>query len=285
MKKTIFGVIGLTMFVFLLGGSTLRAETTMMSLTTVQQTQMLQQKLISLLRQRIEMLQVELAKLQAGTSLSTETVQTVLRLTKPLKMGASDEEVKLLQGVLLTDPELYPEGYQTGYFGDLTEKALRKFQKKAGLAETGEVDNKTIWKINELLTFGAGHSGKIPPGLLRAPGILKKLGLATTTPPGRDITVPVIISLSATSTLATSTKIIWQTNELAASKVWWSTLTPPVTGASTTMMKQNNIFVISHNLTLDNLATTTTYYYYVGSTDYAGNHATSTTNSFTTLSQ
>ena len=249
--------------------------------TTVTPLSVEQTQLLNRLRAEIAVLQVKLIELKAQAA----SLQTQSRLTKQLSRGANDQEVKRLQELLATDSEIYPEGYVTGHFGLLTERALRKFQKKAGLAETGEVDNKTIWKINELLTFGAGHSGKIPPGLLRAPGILKKLGLATTTPPGRDTTAPVIISLSATSTLATSTKIIWQTNELASSKVWWSTLTPPVTGASTTMMKQNNIFVISHNLTLDNLATTTTYYYYVGSTDYAGNHATSTTNSFTTLNQ
>ena len=93
----------------------------------------------------------------------------------------TSEEVKQLQELLSTDPEIYPEGFITGYFGRLTEKAVKRFQKRICLEEVGVVGPKTLSKINELLTEGAGNSGKIPPGLLIAPGIQKKL-CATSTP-------------------------------------------------------------------------------------------------------
>ena len=32
----------------------------------------------------------------------------------------------------------------TGYFGDATEQALKDFQKKNGLEQTGEADSKTL---------------------------------------------------------------------------------------------------------------------------------------------
>lgn len=238
-------------------------------------------QLLNRLRSELTTLQAKLEILRSQTAEARQEI----RLTKKLIRGASDNEVKRLQGLLATDPELYPEGYQTGYFGALTEKALKKFQKKAGLAETGEVDDRTIWKINELLAEGAGRSGKIPPGLLRAPGILRKLGLtATTTPPGQDRTAPVINNVAVTSTTATATAIVWQTDELTTGEVRYATSTP-VSSADLLMLGLDFSLRTNHNVFLGNLATGTTYYYYLRATDRAGNSATTTDASFTTLSQ
>ncbi len=51
-------------------------------------------------------------------------------------------------------PEIYPNGQATGYYGELTEKAVKKFQEKTGLAQTGEVDDKTNDLLNRLLVAG-----------------------------------------------------------------------------------------------------------------------------------
>ncbi|MGB9598812.1 MAG: peptidoglycan-binding protein [Minisyncoccales bacterium] len=61
-----------------------------------------------------------------------------------LTIGQTGEDVSNLQEVLKEDPEIYPEGYVTGYFGKLTEKAVKKLQKKCGLPETGIADEKTL---------------------------------------------------------------------------------------------------------------------------------------------
>jgi len=58
-------------------------------------------------------------------------------------IGSRSEEVKAIQEILKSDPEIYPEGYVTGYFGTLTEKAIKKIQKKCGLPETGVMDEAT----------------------------------------------------------------------------------------------------------------------------------------------
>ncbi len=126
---------------------------------------------------QIVALQEQLKQLQAQVS----GLQSELKLTKRLYMGSKDDEVKTLQQLLSTDTEIYPEGLITGYYGPLTVKAVMKMQMKAGLPVTGQLDDHTIARINEILRDGAGRSGKIPPGLLRAPGILKKLGLTPTT--------------------------------------------------------------------------------------------------------
>lgn len=78
---------------------------------------------------------------------------------KNLVIGSSGKEVEELQKCLAKDPEVYPQGEITGYFGKLTREAVIKFQEKyaleilvpQGLKEgTGEVKEATREKLNEL---------------------------------------------------------------------------------------------------------------------------------------
>jgi peptidoglycan hydrolase-like protein with peptidoglycan-binding domain len=64
-------------------------------------------------------------------------------LKSNLKLGDKNDEVGHLQELLAIDPSVYPEGLVTNYFGPLTESAVKKSQEKAGLALTGQVDEKT----------------------------------------------------------------------------------------------------------------------------------------------
>ncbi len=50
--------------------------------------------------------------------------------TKDLELGSKGLEVRKLQECLAKDPEVYPEGEITGYFGQLTLKAVIRFQEK-----------------------------------------------------------------------------------------------------------------------------------------------------------
>ncbi|MCR4284039.1 MAG: peptidoglycan-binding protein [Parcubacteria group bacterium] len=136
------------------------------------------QALITSLMEQVKTLQEQIK------SLNTEVriIKTELQLTRSLYKGISGDDVAKLQEFLKSDSDVYPEGIVSGYFGFLTEKAIKKFQKKHGIEDIGIVGPKTIRKLNELLEHGAGKSGKVPPGLLIAPGIAKKLSLATTTP-------------------------------------------------------------------------------------------------------
>ena len=63
--------------------------------------------------------------------------------TTGLSMGSRSEEVKILQEVLKTNPEIYPSGLVTGYFGAITEKAIKQIQKICKISETGIVDEAT----------------------------------------------------------------------------------------------------------------------------------------------
>jgi len=79
-------------------------------------------------------------------------------------IGSRSDEVKAIQEILKSDPDVYPEGYVTGYFGSLTEKAIKKLQKKCGLPETGEVDDATekcIYPINYKVKIVSPNGGEV----------------------------------------------------------------------------------------------------------------------------
>jgi len=71
-------------------------------------------------------------------------------LQSPLKVGSSGEEVKILQAVLRKVARLYPSGVVSGYYGQLTKEAVINFQAENGLPQTGEINEATISKINEV---------------------------------------------------------------------------------------------------------------------------------------
>jgi peptidoglycan hydrolase-like protein with peptidoglycan-binding domain len=141
-------------------------------------------KQVESLRQQINQLQTQLTQVE-------QQVQEIIRFTKTLRKGAANEEVTRLQEFLKTDPQVYPEGLVTGYFGTITEKAVKKFQEKhagdilkpLGLSQgTGVVGTKTIEKMNEVLEE-AGKSGNVPPGLLKTAQATQETTQATVVEP------------------------------------------------------------------------------------------------------
>jgi ABC-type transport system substrate-binding protein len=76
-----------------------------------------------------------------------------------LSLGSKGKEVEELQKCLAKDPEVYPEGEVTGYFGNKTKEAVIRFQEKyrkdilepLGLEKgNGEVRGKTREKLNQI---------------------------------------------------------------------------------------------------------------------------------------
>ncbi|MEA3453147.1 MAG: peptidoglycan-binding protein [Patescibacteria group bacterium] len=250
---------------------------------------------------------VSLKKAQGEVKGTVKKIKGMVRITRQLSRGMSNEEVTLLQELLATDPEVYPEALITGYFGPLTERAVKRFQKKMRVELAGRVGPKTMSKINELLEEGVDPSGKIPPGLLIAPGIARKIGYTPMPREGRELppgikrrlnreedvdeeekeeedqTPPVISDVTATSTTATTTNITWITDEEADSLVWYDTVTPLVISTSTASVIFADL-TYEHDLLLSNLTASSTYYYLVVSADEEDNKAKSTEESFVTLS-
>jgi peptidoglycan hydrolase-like protein with peptidoglycan-binding domain len=273
-------------------------------------------ELIQTLKEQVESLKAQIQELITKIGLlkeqrgeikeTTKEIKETLHLIRHLREGMTGDDVTLLQEILATDPEIYPKGFVTGYFGPLTKNAVKMFQKKAGIEQVGMVGPKTMAKINELLEYGAGASGKVPPGLLIAPGIIKKLGYMPVAPgdqilpPGiakklgqeaedededeeeEDTKAPVISEVTATSTTATSTDITWLTDEESDSKLWYDVSTP-LDITTSTLTASSADLVLEHNLTISNLTASTTYYYIVSSVDEEDNIATSSEYSFMTL--
>jgi len=240
-----------------------------------------------------------------------------------LRLGDEGDRVAFLQALLAADPSIYPEALITGYFGPLTEKALKRYQKKHGFEQVGFIGPKTLKKLSDDLDEneialeddddddGDGKRGKrvcaiVPPGHLIAPGwmrkhagenkpvvpacqtlppgIAKKLpasSSATTTPPTTDTTAPTITEVEVESIEATSAEVKWKTSEDATSNVRYGTATP--LDLTTALTVSSDTLRNSHDLELDGLTASTIYYYVVVSADAAGNTATSSQASFTTL--
>jgi peptidoglycan hydrolase-like protein with peptidoglycan-binding domain len=87
-------------------------------------------------------------------------IATKVILTKSLYLGISNSETTILQTFLASDNTIYPEGLITGYFGNLTREAIKRFQCRHNIVcsgnETstgyGRVGPSTRAKLNELMS-------------------------------------------------------------------------------------------------------------------------------------
>ncbi|MEK7502914.1 MAG: peptidoglycan-binding protein, partial [Patescibacteria group bacterium] len=115
------------------------------------------QALVAQLQKQIDALQAQIQELKAELG-QQSTLTPVLPTTKPsfdeeklgfeeteeiptftrtLFRGSSGEEVRKLQEFLKKDKEIYPDGLVTGFFGPLTEIALKKWQQKHNIEAIG----------------------------------------------------------------------------------------------------------------------------------------------------
>ncbi|MEK7106740.1 MAG: peptidoglycan-binding protein [Patescibacteria group bacterium] len=83
-------------------------------------------------------------------SLPTTAPSAKTTITYTLAKGMENNQVSRLQQVLVRYPDIYPESSTTGYFGPATERAVKGFQKKHGLEQTGAVGPKTRALLNAL---------------------------------------------------------------------------------------------------------------------------------------
>jgi len=67
-----------------------------------------------------------------------------LVLAQTLSQGMQNQEVKNIQEILKSDSTIYPQGLVTGYYGRLTEEAVKKLQERCGISDTGNVDPNTL---------------------------------------------------------------------------------------------------------------------------------------------
>ncbi len=87
----------------------------------------------------------------ATSSVSTTSMSQLAQLIITLKPGMTHEQVKLLQVLLASDSTVYPEGTVTGFFGNKTRNAVKRFQKNHGISQTGLVGPLTRAEFNKML--------------------------------------------------------------------------------------------------------------------------------------
>lgn len=118
---------------------------------------------VTQLKEQIAAVQQQISqKISAAGSAASSAVGTAISLiTKNLALGDRNDEVKALQQLLAKDATVYPEGLASGFFGPATQRAVKRFQKKYGIAQLGNVGPQTRAKLNEI--FGAVSAAVSPP--------------------------------------------------------------------------------------------------------------------------
>lgn len=93
---------------------------------------------------------------EAEKEVALEAVPTVVQknpiyvFPKPLKLGDKNKQVEHLQILLASEESIYAAGLITGYFGQLTEKAVQTFQQRHKIPATGTADRATLKKLEQL---------------------------------------------------------------------------------------------------------------------------------------
>lgn len=98
------------------------------------------------LLQQIAALQAQLAAQTGGTSVSgtgSAPATAVSSANCPLigrvlRLGSTGDDVSRLQRFLAVDPSIYPEAQITGYYGSLTEAAVKRWQTRFNIVSSGD---------------------------------------------------------------------------------------------------------------------------------------------------
>ncbi len=112
-------------------------------------------------------------------------------LKNNLAYNARGDDVRLLQRMLSQDSIAYPEKKISGYYGDLTLGAVKKFQKEYGLKETGIVDTATRNKLNQIF-----FSHLCPEPVAIYPEFMMKK-ISASSPLPLDYVPPLLVDISA----------------------------------------------------------------------------------------
>ena len=128
---------------------------------------------IQTLLQQIALLQTQLGGIPTSTALPTTTSSAACPLIgRVLKRGSSGEDVKRLQQFLARDPSVYPEANASGFYGALTEAAVKRWQTKFNIVSSGTgattgfgvTGPRTAAAMSLQCSIGGGGGGTTNPG-------------------------------------------------------------------------------------------------------------------------
>lgn len=180
----------------------------------------------------------QIAPTSAAPGVGAKQVETRgFRYARVLRVGMSGTDVKALQEALLSIPNTY-DSEATGYFGKLTEDAVKRFQERENIARSstpgyGQVGPKTAAKINEMLGKRVpSTSAPVSSAPQAASSTPKSTASTSSTPitqtnksattPSKDTTPPVRSGGFPSNVISATTTIIISlaTNEWA--RCYWS---------------------------------------------------------------
>lgn len=188
----------------------------------------------------------------AAMILISPILATAATISIELSPGMTGSEVSALQSFLATDSNIYPEGIVSGYYGELTTAAVKRYQIASGISPVGRVGPVTLASING--TGGTGGTNDINSS----------------------------ITNTVTVTPATNSAMIsWSSNEPVFGRVMYATSWPFLYSTAPIAATPSG-FNALQALTLNNLQSQTTYYFVLESTDVAGNLNYTIGNSFRT---
>lgn len=132
----------------------------------------------------MEKLKAEFATLASATGQSSVPTPTVLGaqtsavFTQSLEPGETNDDIKRIQKLLATDPEIYPYGVASGFFGPKTEEAIKNLQARNGWDTPGIVGPSTKALLEGY--FKAYPDENFPADVLKSkPPAPKVLGAST----------------------------------------------------------------------------------------------------------
>jgi peptidoglycan hydrolase-like protein with peptidoglycan-binding domain len=167
-----------------------------------------------------------------------------------MKAGSRGLNVSALQQFLASNPDIYPQGMVTGYYGPLTRAAVIQFQLHYNLTADGIAGPMTVGKLNSVMAAGRGL----------------------------DIYAPMISAVRAT-TSNTSANVSFSTSEPARAYINYdrnalsirdassSFSMPLVSGSSSSTTAFSN----NSSLSISGLNQNTTYNYMLMAVDQSGN--------------
>lgn len=101
-----------------------------------------------------------------GSIAMSAGAQNAPLISRSLYFGISGDDVKSLQLYLAQDKTIYPEGLTTGFFGKLTEAAIKRFQQKYSIEPVGIVGPITRAKLSAL-----NQTAQTPPAPAPTPTV------------------------------------------------------------------------------------------------------------------
>lgn len=301
--------LSIVLLVVMVGGMLMTPVSFAQTMSTQDQLNLIQQ-----LMAQVQALQAQLSAIQGGgnvaspVSIPAQSV-AVLPIVSTLSQGSRGDEVSVMQALLALDTSAYPSGLVTGYFGVLSDIALRMFQKNQKLTQNGITDIKTRDALNVLLQkypLAFEHVGGVkklcaaisqgvamPTGWTRVQqgtssavvsrcsvmpqGVSAPLSAPITSivpttiinPGATDKNAPVISNVAITSVTANAMTVKWATDKEVQSVIDWWKKPEYVSVAVDTW--SNETWTKTHLKTLSGLEPDTIYYVRITARDKFGN--------------